>query len=213
MPKRYSPDKKDINTEEKIKIAARSVFHKKGFVATRTRDIALEAGINLALLNYYFRSKEKLFDIIMAETLHTFVASLISVLNDESTSLQHKVEAFTKAYIEMLIREPEIPIFIMSEMHHHPDKLLARLNAKALLFESAFAKQYVQEFEKKNIAAMPMLQFLMNILGLTVFPFVASPLLKKIGNLSGNEFNALMKERIKRIPEWISLIMNPDAHP
>jgi AcrR family transcriptional regulator len=55
----------DTTTEAKIKAAARVVFHKKGFAATRTRDIAEEAGINLALLNYYFRSKEKLFDIIM----------------------------------------------------------------------------------------------------------------------------------------------------
>ena len=59
----------DPSTEEKIKIAARSVFHKKGYAATRTRDIAEEAGINLALLNYYFRSKEKLIDIIMTETM------------------------------------------------------------------------------------------------------------------------------------------------
>ena len=58
---------KNPSTEEKIKEAARRVFTKKGYAATRTRDIAEESGYNLALINYYFRSKEKLFDIVMLE--------------------------------------------------------------------------------------------------------------------------------------------------
>ncbi|MDN3670454.1 helix-turn-helix domain-containing protein [Echinicola jeungdonensis] len=57
----------DDSTEGKIKTAARKVFQQKGFAAARTRDIAEEPGINLALLNYYFRSKGKLFDLIMME--------------------------------------------------------------------------------------------------------------------------------------------------
>lgn len=60
----------DQTTEEKIKIAARKLFTRKGFAAVKTRDIAEEAGINLALLNYYFRSKEKLFKLIMEESFY-----------------------------------------------------------------------------------------------------------------------------------------------
>ena len=56
---------KEISTEEKILEAASKVFTEKGFAGTRTRDIAEHAGINLALLNYYFRSKEKLFEQVM----------------------------------------------------------------------------------------------------------------------------------------------------
>ena len=82
----------DVSTEEKIKEAARVVFHKKGYAATRTRDIAEEADINLALLNYYFRSKEKLFDLIMVETLSGFLQHLTAILNDGKTSLEKKIE-------------------------------------------------------------------------------------------------------------------------
>lgn len=57
----------DLSTEQKIIEAARKVFTRKGYSATRTRDIAEEAGLNLALLNYYFRSKQKLFELVMAE--------------------------------------------------------------------------------------------------------------------------------------------------
>src|ERR1700733_13708884 len=83
---------KNASTEEKIKAAARKVFTQKGYAATRTRDIAEESGLNLALINYYFRSKEKLFDIIMVENMQLFVHSVIDLLNDTKTTLQEKIK-------------------------------------------------------------------------------------------------------------------------
>ena len=82
----------DTSTEERIKQAARKVFHQKGYAATRTRDIAEEANINHAMLNYYFRSKEKLFEIVMMETMTQFFKGVGSILNDENTSLEEKIE-------------------------------------------------------------------------------------------------------------------------
>src|SRR5690606_19330293 len=94
--------KGDTSTEEKIKNAARLVFNQKGYAGTRTRDIAEQAGINLALLNYYFRSKQKLFDLIMLETMQDFIQSMKTVFNDKNTSLQSKVEAVASRYIDLL---------------------------------------------------------------------------------------------------------------
>src|SRR6201987_5095264 len=107
---------KNISTEEKIKQAARKIFMQKGYAATRTRDIAEEAGINLALLNYYFRSKEKLFDIIMLESLQSFRQSMVNVLNDKKTSLENKVETLVNNYLDLLLAQPEIPLFVLSEL-------------------------------------------------------------------------------------------------
>src|SRR3954451_7633913 len=106
----------DTNTEAKIKAAARVVFHKKGFTGTRTRDIAKEAKMNLALLNYYFKSKEKLFEVIMLETLTLFFQTMGLVFNDEATTLEKKIELVSDKYIDLITAEPEIPLFIMSEM-------------------------------------------------------------------------------------------------
>jgi AcrR family transcriptional regulator len=86
----------DLSTEEKIKEAAGIVFTKKGYGNARTRDIAEEAGINLALLNYYFRSKEKLFNIVMAERIDKLFGVLVPILNDESTTLEEKLEKITE---------------------------------------------------------------------------------------------------------------------
>src|SRR5690606_15397724 len=171
----------DSTTEEKIKEAARVVFYKKGYAATRTRDIAEEAGINLALLNYYFRSKEKLFDIIMLETLFGFMQNMAMVLNDEKSTLEKKVELFASNYIDLIIKEPNVPIFMLSEIRNNAGGLLERLPIKQLVMNSAFVKQHQEAVAKGKITEPNPLHFLMNLIGLIVFPFIGKPLLQGIG--------------------------------
>ena len=127
MPAKNAKKAPDTNTEAKIKAAARVVFHKKGFAATRTRDIAEEAKMNLALLNYYFRSKEKLFELIMFETLTEFYQTMGIVFNDETTTLEKKIQLIAEKYIDLIIAEPEIPLFIMSEIRSHGAAILEKL--------------------------------------------------------------------------------------
>lgn len=194
----------DTSTEDKIKAAARTVFHKKGYAATRTRDIAEEAGINLALLNYYFRSKEKLFNIIMTETLTGFVQSMAVVLNDERTTLKEKVEQIASGYIDTIIAEPEVPGFIVSEIRNNPNDLLKKLPIKELVNKSVFVTQYKEAIAQGKVSESKPLHFLMNLIGLVVFPFIAKPLLMGIGNMEDPQFNKLMQERKKLIPIWIS---------
>lgn len=198
---------KDRSTEEKIKDAARVVFHKKGFAATRTRDIAEEAGLNLALLNYYFRSKEKLFDIIMLETMMGFMGAMMSVFNDEASSFEEKVEKTVSGYIDLLIKEPQIPLFIMNELQRNPEGLAGKLNIKSILVNSVFARQYQEAMEKKAGEPLHIMQFVMSIIGLIVFPFIGRPMLKIIGDLSDEKFVTMMKERKKLVPVWLAAML------
>lgn len=196
----------DSSTEEKIKNAARVIFHKKGYAATRTRDIAEEAGINLALLNYYFRSKEKLFDIIMLESLHDFRQNIISFLNDEKTTLESKIEILVSSYIDLLINQPDIPLFILSEIRNNPEALISKMNQREILSNSHFIKQFQQAVKVGKIAPIPPLHFIMNLIGMIVFPFVGRPLLSHVGNLKHDDFNKLMEQRKILIPKWLNAI-------
>lgn len=193
----------DPSTEEKIKEAARKVFTKKGFAAARTRDIAEEAGINLALLNYYFRSKEKLFDLVMRETMQEFIKGMKGVFNHEESSLLIKVQKIVDNYIDLFKIHPDIPMFVLSEMRTQPDKFIANMGIKSVLLESHFFKQIMQAGKGK----VHPLHFMMNLIGLTVFPFIASPLLMRVGSLKQKEFDILMEERKKMIPLWIEAMM------
>lgn len=195
---------KDGSTEEKILEAARKVFMKKGYAATRTRDIAEEAGINLALLNYYFRSKEKLFDLVMLENLQQFMLGLKSLINNTDSSLEEKIEKLVSDYIDMLTSQPDLPIFILSELRANPEKLVANMGVKELLMKSHFMQQLK---EATQPAGLHPFQLLINILGLTIFPFVGKPILELVGELKPADFNALVQQRKKLIPAWIKLIL------
>lgn len=207
MAKKKETKALDTTTEEKIKSAARVMFHKKGYAATRTRDIAEEADINLALLNYYFRSKEKLFETIMFETLFSFMQNMAMVLNDGKSTLEKKVELVATKYIDLIIKEPNVPMFMLSEIRNNAEGLLEKLPIKQLVMNSSFFRQHQEAVAKGKIAEPNPLHFLMNLLSLVVFPFIAQPLLQGIGGLNGTQFNKLMQERKKLIPVWIKATM------
>ena len=197
----------DTTTEEKTKEAARAVFYKKGYAATRTRDIAEEAGINLALLNYYFRSKEKLFDMIMLETVTGFMHTMATILNNEKSTLEKKVELVASHYIDFISKEPNIPIFMLSEIRNNSDGLLKKLPIRQLIMQSLFFKQHQEAVAKRKITEPNPLHFLMNLLSLVVFPFIAQPLFQGISGLNETQFNKLIHERKKLIPIWIKAMM------
>lgn len=186
-----------LSTEEKIKAAAQRVFMKKGYAATRTRDIAEEAGINLALLNYYFRSKENLFDLIMMEKLSKFFGGIAPVLNDLGTSLEQKFTLVSNNYIDLLIANPDLPLFILSEVRTNPDRFVSNLPV-AKIVDSSFIKQ----LQERQPDVHP-LHFLMNLLGLSVFPFIMRPVFRSSGVMSDKMFKTRMEERKAAIPKWM----------
>ena len=155
--------KEDVPTEEKIKQAARKLFTEKGFDAVKTRDIANEAGINLALLNYYFRSKEKLFDIVMIENFQQFIEQLIPVLGDEEMPLEEILERVTASYIEMLKENPGLPFFIMNEMRAESKKLLF-FREKMTEVREIFLKRVEKTMVKKKLSPFYVGHFMMNFM-------------------------------------------------
>lgn len=197
----------DSNTESKIRDAARAVFHRKGYAAARTRDIAEEAGMNLALLNYYFRSKEKLFELIMFETMFGFMQNMATVFNNQATTLEKKVELMAGKYIELMTKEPDIPLFILSEIRRNPDAFFEKLPLGKMMMNSVFIRQYQQAVARGQAVEPNPVHFMMNLMGLVIFPFAASPLLKKIGNITDPQFNRLMRQRKKLIPVWIKAML------
>jgi AcrR family transcriptional regulator len=193
---------KDTSTEEKIKEAARKVFMQKGYSATRTRDIAEEAGINLALLNYYFRSKEKLFHQVMQEKLQQFFGILLKIINDSSTKLETKIDLIVSNYIDVLSENPELPLFVLSEMKGHPDTIKKILPVQKITAQISFMEQLKEKRPDLNP-----IHFLMNILGMIIFPFVAKPAFSLISATTKSELEAVLKERKKLIPIWIKAML------
>jgi len=193
---------KDSSTEGKIIEAARKVFTRKGYAATRTRDIAEEAGINLALLNYYYRSKEKLFGIVIEEKFKEFFGVIANTLHNDQTTLQEKVNLLVDDYINLLVNNQDLPLFILSEIRNHPGHF-AKLVEHVSFTKSSFWKQ-MQE-AKPDISVF---HFLVSLLGMIVFPFVGRPILEQIGAFEKMEFESFVNERKKLIPIWIKAMLD-----
>ena len=200
---RQSQEGKDNNTEARIKEAARIVFLNKGFAATRTRDIAEEADINLALLNYYFRSKQKLFNLIMLDALKIFLSSIYDVINDTQLTFEEKLVSISSSYIDTLLVNPEIPLFILSELRNDPAHLIENVGIRDLVLQSDLIKQLLEKVQSGEFKPVNPLNFIMNIIGMTVFPFLASPILKILGNMDQKEFNTLIESRKEQIAKWV----------
>jgi AcrR family transcriptional regulator len=198
-----APKSKDASTEERIKEAARTVFTQKGYSATRTRDIAEEAGINLALLNYYFRSKEKLFELVMAEKVAKLFGVIAPVVNNEHTSLDEKVTLIADAYITMLTQNPGLPLFVLSEIRNNPEHFGNKMQAGKLLTESYFVKQLIE----KRPDIHP-LHFIINVLSMCIFPFIAKPVLESAGVMSENQLHDFTEERKTFIVKWFKAMID-----
>ena len=198
---------KDTSTEERIKAAARKVFHQKGFAGTRTRDIAEEAGINHAMLNYYFRSKEKLFEMVMMETMAQFFKGVNLMLNDEKTSLDEKIDLIVSNYVDLLLKEPELPTFILNEVRPNPQAFVEQNPIKEALTHSVLTRQYAEAVARGEITEPNLMQAILNVIGLVIFPFIAKPILTSIVNIPEEQYKALMLQRKTLIPQWIKAML------
>jgi len=192
----------NLSTEEKFKEAARVVFTKKGYAATKTRDIAEEAGLNLALLNYYFRSKENLFEIVMQEKILLLFSLISPIVNDDSTSLEQKIDGISVRYIDMLLQNPDLPLFVLSEIKNNPERFGKNFQVDNIIMRSHFVRQ----LSERNKSVNP-LQLIISFIGMLVFPFVAKPVLQGSGVVTEEIFSNLMEERKQLTAKWMKMML------
>ncbi|MEQ1745594.1 MAG: TetR family transcriptional regulator [Saprospiraceae bacterium] len=195
--------KNTLSTEEKIKDAARKLFVEKGFGNTTTRDIAECADTNVALVNYYFRSKENLFQSVFRESFSQAFLPIASILNDD-LPLEVKIYKFVDNITDLLRRAPMLPIFILSEMRgEHAPMCKAMQQAGALEPATGFQKQLDEEAAKGNIRPVDARQVEANLMALVLFPFLSTNILKMKHNMDEIAFDRFVEDRKKIVPETI----------
>jgi TetR/AcrR family transcriptional regulator len=193
---------KDATTEERILQAARNVFIKHGWAGARMQDIADEAGINKALLHYYFRSKDKLFETIFAEVAARFLPQVNSILNSD-LSLFDKISAFCEEYMDNVAKNPFIPLFVINEMNRQPREFLKKLFKTDKPRLEKFFGQLNEAIRNKEIKPVDPFDLLINTVSLCVFPFLAKPLFQLVSGTSEAQFRSIIEERKRTVPGLI----------
>lgn len=189
---------KKVTTENKIIMAANKLFAQKGYSATTTRDIAKEAGTNLALINYHFGSKENLYKKVVREKLMILIGAMEPILSDEEISLEEKIESIVGNYTTLLLENEELPIFILSELTVNKEFFVDITQNTRQLAQPVIDKQLNER--EIDLSAVDLI---INTLSLTMFPFVAKPLITTAGLIKEEGFIDFVTERKKKILEWI----------
>lgn len=193
----------DKLTEEKIFEAATDVFVEKGMDGARMQDIADHAGINKALLHYYFRTKDKLFNAVF-EMIAKRIFRKFAPVFDKNLTLEEKIRFFFKEHITFLQENPRLPGFLLNEVNRNPERIKKLL--KSVDFDMVWKNiydQHEEELRRYNITKERMPQLMISMAAISVFPFAAKGILEGIlGNLN-IDFNDFMEERKEFAAEFV----------
>ncbi len=202
--------KADSNTEEKIKEAAKQVFIAKGFSGCTSREIAKAAGMNVALVNYYFRSKSALFKIIFEAAMGDFLLSMLEVFNT-SIPLEEKLRNYLSREYEFLSKYPEIPSFIINEMGrkdgvHIDNTSVFKCIEQTGIFDECQVEQAAGRMRKIDIASITLL-----MMSNCQFPFMGAAVIKQVHGISDEQYEKQLVQHKQIVTNMLIGYLFPES--
>jgi len=197
------------STEQKIFDAAHEVFMQKGMDGAKMQEIADRAGINKALLHYYYRSKEKLYEMVARAIIGRAVPVIREFLETDYP-LAEKIKRFVNFYIELIACNPYVPIFVISEMNKHPDRFTDTILPRELSKPDVFLRQVEAEIAAGHIRPINPQHLLVNMVSLCIFPFVAKPMLRIVIGMNAQEMRIFLEERKEEVFLFIMASLRPE---
>ena len=193
---------KTENTETEILIAAKEIFQQKGMAGARMQEIADKAKINKALLHYYYRSKQLLFEAVFKSAFSLLAPQLNKVLNDDS-DLFEKIRKFTENYVSFVIKHPYLPNFVVQELNKNPEFVQKLRSEKNFPSIEKFKLQVSDAINQGIIKPIEAEQLFINIISLNIFPFIGEPLLMALVNMDKESYNKILENRKTEVAEFI----------
>jgi AcrR family transcriptional regulator len=206
----------DRDTEQKILDAAHAVFLRRGTAGARTQEIAKEAGVNSALLHYYFRSKDRLAEAVFQRAACQLLPAVIRVLGSDA-ALEEKVEQVIDIELRQLLETPYLPGYIISELTHHPERARQLFSSATGLAPAEMAtrvfkvlrKQIDARVKSRRMHPIAPEQFTINLLALCVFPFAARPMVMALLGLDQAGFEQFINRRRKELAPFFLRALRP----
>jgi TetR/AcrR family transcriptional regulator len=197
------------DTEDRILDAAHAVFLRRGTAGARMQEVADEAGVNKALLHYYFRSKEQLGRAVFTRALQALLPEAFRTLESDA-ALEAKVRRIVELEVDTLRANPFLPGYLLGELTHHPDRVRSifesvvgtRLEELGERVRSKLRGQLEEEARAGRMRPVEPEEFMVNLISLAIFPFAARPLLEMMMGLGEAGFEALMERRKETLPEF-----------
>lgn len=206
----------DADTEDRILDAAHAVFLRRGTAGARTQEIADEAGVNKALLHYYFRSKARLADAVFQRAARRLIPPLLAMLASD-LPLEAKVRELVRRELDVLSATPGLPGYLLSEMHHHPERLDALMAGiigtapeKAVSPVLATLRAQIDAAVRAgSMRPIPPEQFMVSLVSLCIFPFAARPLLTAMLGGGDAAFDRMIAARRDTLADFFLAGLRP----
>ncbi|MBL7818097.1 MAG: TetR/AcrR family transcriptional regulator [Saprospiraceae bacterium] len=196
-------------TEQKILEAAKKVFIQKGLDGARLDEIANEAGINKALLHYYFKSKEKLFEKIFDEMIGKLLPDFSAIIESQNP-IEEKIEFFVHKYIDFVSENPQLPLFMVTEINRNPQRMKDLLgHTQNFIILQRFAFQMITEMQVGRIKSFNPLHLMLNIMSLCIFPIISKPVIQAILQLNEADLNIILQQRKEEVSRFIREALRP----
>lgn len=198
---------KDQTMEIHILECAEKLFLKKGFALTSTTEIAKEAGCNQALVHYYYRTKENLFQKIFEQKFILFISSFLSIESQSDTFLE-KLQKRLETHFDLLYANKELPFLLLNEILTNPNRLNSLKDILMTIDKSVyinFDRELNEEIKAGRIRQTTSIDIAMNILSLNISTFLSLPIVKGFGMLPEDEERNFIHYRKKEI---ITTIIN-----
>jgi TetR/AcrR family transcriptional regulator len=199
----------DLETRERILDAAERVFIRKGTASSRTQEIAAEAGVNKALVHYYFGTKAALADAIFARALATLVPRIFGILVDPARSIEQKVPAIVKEQIDFHSARPYVAGYLVSELHADPGRIARLMTGHGKVPLQVLRRQLQEGARAGTLRRISPEQFVANMMGLLIFPFAVRPALCQLLDLDANGWRAFLEERRRLLPDFVMAGLRP----
>jgi AcrR family transcriptional regulator len=189
--------KEDKNMEEQILESATTLFLKQGFAGTSTTEIARHAGCNQALVHYYFRTKDKLFEAIFEKKIKKFVSSLL-VGFEEGMSFEDRLAYKIGSHFDMLAENPKLPMLLFSEISAKPERLAIfkeALKDRPQQVLRSLDNDLKQEIAQGRVREMSVYDLLLDIISLNIIVFLMETPFKTITSISEKDYKDLLERR------------------
>jgi TetR/AcrR family transcriptional regulator len=184
----------EAQTQKLIKEKAKSLFFQKGFLDATTQEIADEAGVNRALIHYYFRSREQMLDLLLDETLQEKKDRVRSILSSD-LPFREKIAHFISAVVDYGLTYPYLENFIISETARHPDKIKNFCSKDRIKSSDLIRDDLETEIRKKKIAPISAEHFMVNLAAMCNYPLLAKSVLQTIHGMTDAAYRKFLNER------------------
>ena len=205
-------DAKQTNTEQAILDAAEKVFLDKGYVGAKTTDIAKLAGVNHALLHYYFRSKENLFNVVFEKKADFLLNSFSEAFEQEKPFLE-KLKLSIETHFDFIGEMPKLPMFIIREIISNKERkefILSKIMPRGVTIFSRLEKAIEQEIEKGTICPVMASNLVLNIASLNVFAYISAQIFfEDDTDTENSKFRSFLEQRKRNNVELILKGLQP----